>query len=157
MAPVSFLQPRNPRPREGLGGTTQLPAPQDKALCADQAPRSSHRWAESLGTAAPRPARSNLHHLLPPKRETGLHLNTNESCVMKTWKSSWGTQGLESSSLREGLVRPALCHVGGCVYTVPSTLRPSPSCPFQPDAGPDVRQPKQSLDQEREVRARPAL
>ena len=157
LAPVSFSQPGNPRPREGLGGITQLPAPRGKALCADQAPRSSRLCAASLGTAAPRPARSNLHHLLPPKRETGLHLNTNESCVMETRRSSWGIQGLESGSLREGLVRPALCRVRGCVYAVPSTLPPSPRCPFQPEAGPDVRQPKQSLDREREVRARPAL
>nr|CAI9710988.1 unnamed protein product [Rangifer tarandus platyrhynchus] len=68
---------------------------------------------------------------------------------MKTWRSSWGIRGWESSSLREGLVRPALCRVGGCVCAMPSTLRPSPSCPLQPDAGPEVPQPKQSLDQER--------
>ena len=105
---------------EAQGGTwshhtAACPPPQDKALCTDQAPRFPPHCAASLGTAAPHPALSNHHCLLPPKRQTGLHLSTNKSRVMKRRKSSWRIQGLESSSLREGLVHPALCRVGGCV------------------------------------------
>ena len=117
MAPISFLQPRKLRPREGLGGTTQLPAHPHwiKRFVPIRLPGPPPHCAASLGTAAPHPALSNHHCLLPPKRQTGLHLSTNESRVMKRRKSSWRIQGLESGSLREGLVHPALCRVGGCV------------------------------------------